>query len=139
MLVKGDVKVHIQCESWSVVLVFQDCLHAPSAPINLILVGAMHECWMCVHFNEDTTIICFLSDHPVLTGLSFKVTILCHLSFLKCDFLRPDQPITDGMEVAFLTFPIVESTPALWHCCLGHLGLDATCATLTKNYVTGVD
>ena len=138
-LAKGDVKVRIQCGSRSVVLIFRDCLHAPSAPINLISVGAMQERRMRVHFNEDTTIIHFPSDHPTLAGLSFQATVLRRLSFLQCDFLRPDPPLTDGTEVAFPTFPIVEPTPALWHRRLGHLGLDATRAALTKNYVTGVD
>ena len=99
----------------------------------------MQECWMCVHFNEDTTVIHFPSDHPTLAGLSFQVTVLHRLSFLQCDFITPVPSLTDGTEVTFPTFMVAEPTPALWHCCLGHLGLDATQAVLTKDYATGVD
>lgn len=90
----------------AVVLIFQDCLHAPSAPINLILVGAMQEHRMHVHFNEDTTTVHFPSDHPALAGLSFQATVLRRLSFLQCDFLRPDPPLTDGMKLLFQPSPL---------------------------------
>lgn len=138
-LAKGDVKVRLQCGTQSIVLVLQDCLHAPSAPINLMSVGAMQEHRMRIHFNEDATVIHFPSDHPLLAGLSFQATVLRRLSFLQCDFITPDPPISDGSEVAFPIFPVVELTPELWHCRLGHLGLDATRAILTKGYATGVD
>jgi len=72
-LAKGDVKFHVQCSSQSVVLVLRDCLHAPSAPINLLSVGAMQERCLCIHFDENTTIIHFPSDYPVLSGLSIRV------------------------------------------------------------------
>jgi hypothetical protein len=138
-LAKGDVKVRLLCSTKSVVLVFRDCLHAPSAPINLISVGAMQERRMRVHFNEDTTVIHFPSDHPSLAGLSFQATVLRRLSFLQCDFITPTPPLSDGTEVAFPTFPAIEHTPALWHRRFGHLSIDATRAVLTKNYATGVN
>jgi hypothetical protein len=138
-LAKGDVKVRLQCGSQSVLLVFRDCLHAPSAPINLISVGAMQERRMRIHFNEDATVIHFPLDHPHLAGLSFHATVLCRLSFLQCDFVIPTPPITDGTEVAFPTFPAVEKTLSLWHQRFGHLGIDATRALLTKDYATGID
>ena len=138
-LAKGDVKMRLQCGSQSIVLIFRDCLHAPSAPINLISIGAMQERRMRIHFNEDTTVVHFPSNHPSLAGLSFHATVLHRLSFLQCDFILPPVPLTDGTEVAFPTFPVVEPTPALWHCRFGHLGVDATRAILTKNYATGID
>jgi len=106
-LAKGNVKVQLQCGTQSIVLVLQDCLHAPSAPINLLSVGAMQERQMHIHFNEDATIVHFPLDHPLLAGLSFRATVLHHLSFLQCDFITPDPPITDGSEVAFPAFPVV--------------------------------
>jgi len=42
-LAKGDVKFHVKCGSTTVVFVLHNCLHAPSAPINLLSVGAMQE------------------------------------------------------------------------------------------------
>jgi hypothetical protein len=138
-LAKGDVKVRLLCGTTSIILVFRDCLHAPSAPINLISVGAMQERRMRVHFNEDTTVIHFPSDHPSLAGLSFQATVFRRLSFLQCDFIIPTPPLSDGTEVAFPTFPAIEQTPVLWHRRFGHLGIDATRAVLTKDYATGVN
>jgi len=56
-LVKGDVKVRLTCGTQSIMLVLRDCLHAPSAPINLISVGAMQEQWHCClgHLGIDVT------------------------------------------------------------------------------------
>jgi len=138
-LAKGDVKFCIKCGSQSVVIVLKDCLHAPSAPINLLSVGEMQEQCMCVHFDEDITTIHFPSDHPILAGLNVQATIISHLSFLQCHFLAPTAPVMDGTEVAFPTFQIPEKTPVLWHRRLCHLGMDATRAILTKNYAMGVE
>jgi len=138
-LAKGDVKFRVKCGTKSIVLVLHDCLHAPSAPINLLLVRAMRECHMHIHFDEDTTIIHFPTDHPILSGLSVQATVVCQLSFLHCNFLSPTPPVTDGTELAFPVFQVPEKTPDLWHRRLGHLGIDATCAILTKDYATGVD
>ena len=138
-LAKGDVKFCIQCGMKSVVFTLHDCLHAPMAPINLLSVGTMQERRMRVHFNEDATVIHFPSNHPTLAGLSFTAAVVRRLSFLHCDFVPPDLPISDGTEVAFPTFPVVEKKPALWHCRFGHLGVDATRALLTKDYVTGIE
>jgi len=86
----------------------------------------MQERCMRVHFDEEATFIHFPSDHPILAGLNIQVTVLHRLSFLKCDFLVPPTPLTDGMEVAFPTFQVPEKTSMLWHRCLCHLGMDAT-------------
>jgi len=138
-LAKGDVKFRVQCGSQSVVFVLRDCLHVPSAPINLLSVSTMQERWMQIHFNEDSTVIHFPSNHPILTGLYVQVSVLHCLSFLKCAFLLPTPPTSDGMEVAFPTFPVLTRTPSLWHLCLRHLGVDATHVVLPKNYTMGVD
>lgn len=99
----------------------------------------MQERRMRIHFNEEATLIYFPSDHPILAGLSIQAMVLHRLSFLKCDFLIPPAPLTDGTEVTFPTFQLPEKTPTLWHCQLGHLGIDATHAVLMKDYATGVD
>lgn len=82
----------------------EDCLCAPSALINLLLVSVMQEHCMCVHFDEDATIICFPADHSTLAGLSTNAAVLQHLSCLQCDFLIPPVPVMDGTEVTFPTF-----------------------------------
>jgi hypothetical protein len=138
-LAMGDVKFHMKYGSQSVIIVLCNCLHAPSAPINLLSVGAMQERRMRVHFDEDATFIHFPSNHSVLAGLSIQATVVRRLSFLQCDFMVPTPPLTDGMEVVFPTFKLPEQTPALWQQRLGHLGIDATRAVLTKDYATGVD
>ena len=94
---------------------------------------------MCIHFDEDSTMIHFPLNHPDLAGLFFKATVLHCLSFLHCDFVLPTVPVSDGTEVAFPTFPVVEKTPSLWHHRFGHLGIDAICALLNKNYTEGID
>lgn len=138
-LAKGNVKFRDQCGSRSVVFVLCDCLHVLSTPINLLSVSAMQEHQMQIHFNEDSTIIHFPSDHPILTGLLFQASVVHCLSFLKCDFLSHTPSVSDGTEVAFPTFPVLTKTLSLWHRHLGHLGVDATRAVLTKNYAMGVD
>jgi len=75
-LAKGDVKFRVQCGTQSVIFTLRDCLHAPSAPINLLSVGAMQERRMRIHFDEDTTVIHFPSDHPILAGLTVQATVL---------------------------------------------------------------
>ena len=37
------------------------------------------------------------------------------------------------------SFPCVKLDTILWHRCFGHIGMDATKATLTKEYVKGVN
>jgi len=138
-LAKGDVKFRIQCGLQSVVFVVCDCLHALSAPINLLSVSTMQEHWMWIHFNEDSTITHFPSNQPILTGLSVQASVLHHLSFLKCDFLLPTPPVSDGTEVAFPIPPVPDKTLSLWHQCLCHLGVDTTCVVLTKNYAMRID
>ena len=138
-LAKGDVKFRIRCGQHSIVFVLCDCLHAPTALINLLSVGAMQEQQMRIHFNEDDTIIHFPSNHPSLAGLSFTATVIRCLSFLDCNFVLPNIQVSDGSEVAFPTFLVVEKTPILWHCHFGHLSLDATWALLMKDYATGVN
>ena len=59
---------------------------------------------MCVHFDEDATIICFPADYSTLAGLSTNAAVLQHLSCLQCDFLIPPVPVMDGTEVTFPTF-----------------------------------
>jgi hypothetical protein len=137
-LARGDVKFHVSFGQQQIILTLRDCLHAPDAPLNLLSVGAMQEKHMRIHFNEEETIIHFPSDHPVLSRHTINAVVFRQLSFLQCDFLPIELPLSDGSELAFPTFAKVELTPALWHRRLGHIGIDATRAVLTKNYAEGV-
>jgi hypothetical protein len=137
-LARGDVKFRVSFGQQQIILTLRDCLHAPDAPLNLLSVGAMQEKRMRIHFNEEETIIHFPSDHPVLSRHSINAVVFRRLSFLQCDFLPIELPLSDGSELAFPTFAKVELTPALWHRRLGHIGIDATRAVLTKNYAEGV-
>ena len=139
MLARGDVKFSVPFGDRRIILILRDCLHAPDAPLNLLSVGAMQEKRMRIHFNEDHTVIHFPSNHPVLSGHTINAVIFRRLSFLQCEFLQAELPVSDGSEFAFPTFAKVELTPELWHRRLGHIRVDATHAVLTKNYAEGID
>ena len=135
----GDVKFRVPFGQQQIVLTLCNCLHAPDAPLNLLSVGTMQEKRMRIHFNENHTVIYFPSDHPVLSRHMITAIVFRRLSFLQCDFLQAELPVSDGSELAFPAFAKVELTPELWHCRLGHIGVDATRAVLTKNYAEGID
>ena len=43
------------------------------------------------------------------------------------------------MALPAVTFPHLKLDSILWHCCFGHIGLDATKAALMKDYMKGVN
>ena len=139
MLAHGDVKFSVPFGDQRIILILCNCLHAPNAPLNLLSVGAMQEKHMCIHFNEDHMVIHFPSNHPVSSGHTINAVVFCHLSFLQCEFLQAELPVSDGSEFTFPTFTKVELTTELWHHRLGHIGVNAMCGVLTKNYVEGID
>ena len=108
----------------SVILVLQDCLHAPDAPINLISVGALAEKDVSCLFSKDSTTISLPASQS-LQPFSFHATVLHRLSFLNCDFVLPSpspsaslpdplSPLVDLSDSALATvFPQVSLTPEL--------------------------
>ena len=67
------------------------------------------------------------------------------LSFLNLNFLSPQLPLSPTAMPAHLSppapaysFPRIQLDSMLWHRRFGHIGLDATRAALTKDYVKGV-
>ena len=150
-LARGSVHFRVLSGDRNVIFILNDCLHAPDAPINLISVDALTEKGAIFTFSKGQTTIAFPPDHPVLPLFSFNATVHNCLSFLDCDFVLPsssvDSPLLDPPsslldldDVALATiFPQVSLTPELWHRRFGHLGLEATQAVLTKDYVTGID
>jgi len=115
------------------------CLYAPDAPINLISVGTLTEHGLKVIFHPGgTTDLSLPPDDLDLPGFTFSATVIRCLSLLNCDFVLPDDNILKPVAFPALSFPKVVLSPSLWHRRFGHLGKDATRATLTQDYVRGV-
>jgi hypothetical protein len=150
-LAHGTVCFCVTSGTHSVIFILKDSLYVPDAPLNLLLVGLLVEKGIDVTFVKNCMTIALLSAHPVLPGFSFEAIVLHHLSFLNYDFVLPSIPPSASLPVLSLSlldlgdqalavvFPHVSLTPELWHRCLGHSGLEATCAILTKDYATGIE
>ena len=146
----GDVAFRYPYRDRHVVFTLRGCLYAPTAPINLLSVGALVERGMsCLFSPGGITKVFFSRDHKLLPGLEFLATVANRLSFLLLDFARPSLPPTAFPACAIsptlpisspseLSFPRLKLDSMLWHRRFGHLGMEATRAALTKNYVTGV-
>ena len=78
----------------------------------------------------------FPPTHPLLPGFSFSATVHNQLSFLKLAFISPD---VSPAALPAVTFPHLKLDSILWHHRFRHIGLDATKAALTKDYVKGVN
>ena len=126
----GDVDFRYPYGDRFVIFTLKGCLHAPSAPINLLFSPG------------DITKVFFPRDHPTLPSFVFQATVSNRLSFLKLEFVRPTAlavvpPIVSMVSSAY-SFPRLKLDFMLWHRRFGHIGMDATKAALTKEYVTGV-
>lgn len=112
-----------------------------TAPINLISVGAFVERGMsCLFSLGGITKVFFPGDHPALPGLVFKANVSNCLSFLKLDFIQPiavTHPAVSFVSSDY-SFPHLKPDLMLWHHQFRHIGMDATRAALTKDYITGV-
>ena len=157
----GDVEFRYPFGDRFVIFTLRGCLFAPSAPINLLSVGALVERGMsCLFSPGGITKVFFPDDHATFSGLTFSATVASRLSFLQLNFLTPESP---SASLAFpacvpsllptsspvpvpsaaappssLSFPRVKLDSMLWHRRFGHVGMDATRAALTKDYVTGI-
>ena len=88
----------------------------------------------------------FPDDHAMFPGLSFSGMVTNCLSFLKLVFLSPVAPSVSLALPAALpssmsspsSFPCLTLDSMLWHRCFGHIGMEATWAALTKDFVTGI-
>ena len=120
-------------------------MHLP--PINLLSVGALAERGMsCLFSPGGVTNVSYPDDHPRLPGFSFTASVVNRLSFLKLCFLPPANPVSfvshasvsSSASASSYSFPQITQDSMLWHRRFGHIGMEATQATLTKDYVTGV-
>ena len=145
----GDVEFRYPFEDRFVTFTLRGCLYAPAAPINLLSVGALVEKGMsCLFSPGGITKVFFPDEDPLLPGLTFSATVTNRLSFLRLDFISPPAslPPVAFPAQAFLpsssasppSFPRLKLDSMLWHRRFGHIGMDATRAALTKDYVTGV-
>src|SRR6202522_3275888 len=132
-LAVGDIKIKLTFGDKTVTWTLWNCLHAPDVPINLISVGALQEHHMSVVFSFQKTTICFPSDHPQLSGLSFDVHVTQRLSLLRLVFVPPPD-----LPVALQLFPVTQPSPDVWHRHFGHLGHEASKNVLNGNYATGI-
>ena len=149
----GDVKFRYPYGDRRIIFTLRGCLFAPSAPINLISVGALVERGMsCLFSPGGITKVFFPKTHSTLPGFAFKATVSSRLSFLNLDFAQSDcsvsptafsAPVVLPAELSVsspptYSFPRVRLDSTLWHRRFGHIGMEATRAALTKEYVTGV-
>ena len=155
----GDVDFRYPYRGQHILFTLRGCLHAPTAPINLLSVGALVERGMsCLFSPGGITKVFFPDDHPQLPDFTFLATVTNRLSFLKLDFISPaissvptafpalavvppSLPLPSEPPVATppaVSFPRLKLDSMLWHRRFGHVGMDATRMALTKNYATGV-
>ena len=157
----GDVEFRYPFGDRFVIFTLRGCLYAPSAPINLLSVGALIERGMSCLFSPGGIMqVFFPLQHPKFPGLTFSATVTSRLSFLNLDFIPPvlpTAPLAFPAQVSTSTLPLPLADPVslpvapappsfprlkldsmLWHRRFGHVGMDATRAALTKDYVTGI-
>jgi len=156
----GDVALRLPFGERFVTLRLKGCLHAPDVPINLLSVGVLQSRRIAVRFEAGTssippfTELVFPLDHPVVPGYVLHASVFRNLSFLSCTFIIPTSPLafpavsssaalstpssTPLSPPSDLVFPRLALSPALWHCRLGHLGLDSVRTLLTKDSATGL-
>ena len=153
----GDVEFRYPFGDRFIIFTLRGCLYAPTAPINLLSVGALVERGMsCLFSPGGITKVFFPVDHPKFPGLAFSAAVSHRLSFLHLVFLplaaspapialpavatsRPTacSSVAVPSSPAPLSFPHLKLDSMLWHRRFGHIGMDATRAALSKNYVTG--
>ena len=151
----GDVEFRYPYRDRHVIFTLRGCLYAPSAPINLLSVGALVERGMsCLFSPGGITKVFYPPGHVQLPGFTFLATVSNRLSFLNLAFLSPEIPPSSVSTVspsafpararlppppAAYSFPPLKLDSLVWHRRFGHIGMDATRAALLKDYVKGVD
>ena len=150
----GDMDFQYPYRDRHVIFTLRGCLYAPTAPIHLLSVGALVERGMsCLFSPGGITKVFFPDDHPKLPGFVFTANVSNRLSFFKLDFISPTVVSPTALPALATTvpadsdylsasteysFPRIKLDSMLWHRRFGHLGMEATRAALTKDYVTGV-
>ena len=99
----------------------------------------------CLFSPGGLTKLFFPKDHPRLPDFSFSATVINRLSFLRLNFISPEATTVPTAMPAILvpcppasSFPQLKLDSILWHQRFGHIGMEATKAALTKDYVKGI-
>ena len=102
-------------------------------------VGALNKSQLTMTFqpNGPTTILYSLTD-PKPPGFTFSAMVIHHISFLNLDFVLQSEIVPQPHAFVTITFSETKHSSTLWHHCFRHLGMDATQAALTKEYITSV-
>ena len=146
----GDVVFRHPFGTRFITFTLRDCLYAPTAPINLLSVGALVERGMsCLFSPGGITEVSFPPDHPKFPAFVLSATVSNRLSFLDLKFIAPPEVLPVALPAqASITpsrspppsysFPRVQLDSMLWHRRFGHIGMDATRAALLKDYAKGI-
>jgi hypothetical protein len=109
----GDVKFSYPYRDRHVVFTLRGCLYAPTAPINLLSVGALVERGMsCLFSPGGITKVFFADDYSLLPELEFLATVANRLSFLSLDFAPPPP---DLLQLLSQLEPSLLLLLSLWH------------------------
>ncbi|KAJ2914738.1 hypothetical protein MD484_g5685, partial [Candolleomyces efflorescens] len=150
---KGVVRFSVRLTDGSLLEVsLDDCLYAPTCPVNLLSVGALTDVLKWRIMFSDRRTVCW-RHVPGSRPSSFLVLPRSgRLSVMACDFVV--APRVETSPTAFLvdtdpssvatstgghfTFVPPKLTAALWHCRLGHPGREAVRSVLQGGVVDGV-
>jgi hypothetical protein len=112
----GNVTFRLPFKDRYVFLTLRGCLHAPNAPINFILVGALNESQLMVTFQPDgPTSISYPLTDPELPGFTFFATVIRRISFLNLDFVPLTSITPQPHAFSMITFPKIKQSSTLWH------------------------
>ena len=108
----GDVDFRFPFGSKIVTFTLRGCLYAPTAPINLLSVGALIEKGLsCLFSPGGITTVSYPHDHPCLPGLTLSATVVNCLSLFKLDFVAAVSPSTLLAFPASVSPPVTPSSP----------------------------
>lgn len=125
----GNVNFRYPYGDQQVIFTLRGCLHALTAPINLLSVGALVERGMsCLFSPGGITKVFFPKTHSKLPGFVFTAEVASRLSFLKLDFVEPvltvnptafpaqaDVPANSLVTSPEYSFPRLKLNSMLWH------------------------
>ena len=118
----GDCLVRFTLKGVTTTVKLRDCLHAPSACINLLLVGRMTAAGSkvgCV-FDDGKFQIVKKNSDGTRTDICEGIQMNNKLYFVDLEFVLPPHPVETVL------FAKVTETMDLWHHRMGHIGKAAT-------------
>jgi hypothetical protein len=117
----GDCLVRLTLGSTTTTVKLRDCLHAPSACVNLLSVGRMTATGSKLGCNmDDGRFVIIRKNADGSRTTIYKGKQSGNLYFVDLEFIYPPRPT----ESVFFTR--VPETMDLWHHRMGHIGEEAT-------------